>query len=269
MTHVSLRPRSRSLPIATSRRSGSSTARSRRVPAEGDIAVIDSRAGLVDPSVDPFGYIWSVPRDQPSALAVFSAAGQQFAVADAWPGATQIDRDGGLARRHPGRRRAGHRRPLGGVDRRHRPRRGRTCRCGSATPSPLGALVGPGVGARVARRHDGRRAERATGDGLAVHRAARRRPRDDHGRAARAPHPSPGRPRSRPCDCAPRTDALYVKRGTNWQRTTSRHPRARHAAGRRRSRPLLAHRLLPSGAGGVHRTAAMRVAAIAGVRPRR
>ncbi|MGZ8805072.1 MAG: LpqB family beta-propeller domain-containing protein [Microbacterium sp.] len=61
-----------------------------RVPAEGDIAVVDARPGLVDPSADPFGGIWSVPRDQPSAVRVFSAAGEQFDVADAWPGAGEI-----------------------------------------------------------------------------------------------------------------------------------------------------------------------------------
>lgn len=61
-----------------------------RVPAEGGVAVVDTRAGLVDPGADPFGYVWSVPRDQPSELAVFSAAGQRFEVADAWPGASQV-----------------------------------------------------------------------------------------------------------------------------------------------------------------------------------
>ncbi|SFR99430.1 Lipoprotein LpqB beta-propeller domain-containing protein [Microbacterium sp. cf046] len=61
-----------------------------RVPSDGDIAVIDSRPGLVDPSADPFGYIWSVPRDRPTEIAVFSADGVQSAVADAWPGATQV-----------------------------------------------------------------------------------------------------------------------------------------------------------------------------------
>ncbi|MCR2764647.1 LpqB family beta-propeller domain-containing protein [Microbacterium sp. zg.B48] len=61
-----------------------------RVPAGGGVTVVDSRAGLVNPSADPFGYIWSVPRDQPSAVTVFSAGGQQFPIADAWPGATQI-----------------------------------------------------------------------------------------------------------------------------------------------------------------------------------
>jgi hypothetical protein len=61
-----------------------------RVPAEGPVAVVDARGALIDPSADPFGYIWSVPRDQPSAITAFSVAGQQFAVADAWPGASEI-----------------------------------------------------------------------------------------------------------------------------------------------------------------------------------
>ena len=61
-----------------------------RVPAEGDIALVDARAGLIDPGADPFGFIWSVPRAQPTAIEVFSAAGERSAVADAWPAAAEI-----------------------------------------------------------------------------------------------------------------------------------------------------------------------------------
>lgn len=61
-----------------------------RVPAEGEIAVVDTRADLVDPSADPFGFIWSVPRDQPSAIEAFSETGERSPVADAWPGASEI-----------------------------------------------------------------------------------------------------------------------------------------------------------------------------------
>ncbi|HWM16530.1 MAG TPA: GerMN domain-containing protein, partial [Microbacterium sp.] len=61
-----------------------------RVPTQGGVAVIDTRAGLVDPGADPFGYIWSVPRDRPAEVVAYSAAGPQFAVAAAWPGASQI-----------------------------------------------------------------------------------------------------------------------------------------------------------------------------------
>jgi hypothetical protein len=61
-----------------------------RVPAEGPVAVVDTRPALIDPTADPFGYIWTVPRDRPSEVEVFSAAGQQSAVVDAWPGANEI-----------------------------------------------------------------------------------------------------------------------------------------------------------------------------------
>jgi Lipoprotein LpqB beta-propeller domain len=61
-----------------------------RVPADGPVAVIDTRGGLIDPSADPFGFIWSVPRGQPSAITAFSVAGQQLPVADAWPGASEV-----------------------------------------------------------------------------------------------------------------------------------------------------------------------------------
>ena len=61
-----------------------------RVPADGPVAVIDTRGGLIDPSADPFGFIWSVPRGQPSSIIAFSVAGQQFPVADGWPGASEI-----------------------------------------------------------------------------------------------------------------------------------------------------------------------------------
>lgn len=52
---------------------------------------LDVRAGLVDPSIDPFGFVWSVPRDQPAAVLAFSEDGTPFEVADAWSGATGID----------------------------------------------------------------------------------------------------------------------------------------------------------------------------------
>ncbi|GAA1668770.1 LpqB family beta-propeller domain-containing protein [Microbacterium lacus] len=61
-----------------------------RVPAESPVAVVDSRSGLINPGVDPFGFIWSVPRDQPSALTAFSVSGQQSIVADAWPAASEV-----------------------------------------------------------------------------------------------------------------------------------------------------------------------------------
>jgi Lipoprotein LpqB beta-propeller domain len=60
-----------------------------RIAAAGDVAVVDTRGGLVDPSVDSHGLVWSVPRDTPGAVEAFSRT-ERFPVADAWPGATQI-----------------------------------------------------------------------------------------------------------------------------------------------------------------------------------
>lgn len=51
---------------------------------------LDGRAGLIAPSVDPFGYIWSVPAASPSALAAFDPDGARIDVAGAWPGVLEI-----------------------------------------------------------------------------------------------------------------------------------------------------------------------------------
>lgn len=63
-----------------------------RVDAEGEFDVFDQRAGLVDPSIDPSGFIWSVPADTPAAVRVFSPTTPttQLDIAGAWPGASQI-----------------------------------------------------------------------------------------------------------------------------------------------------------------------------------
>jgi hypothetical protein len=60
------------------------------VSADGEVAVFDTRAGLVDPTVDPWGYTWSVPRDAPAGLAAFSGSGERIDMTGAWPDATQI-----------------------------------------------------------------------------------------------------------------------------------------------------------------------------------
>lgn len=61
-----------------------------RVEADGTFEVVDDRSGLVDPTIDPQGYIWSVPAGSPSALTATGADGTVVALADAWPGASQI-----------------------------------------------------------------------------------------------------------------------------------------------------------------------------------
>ncbi|GAA5211516.1 GerMN domain-containing protein [Microbacterium kyungheense] len=53
--------------------------------------VLDTRAGLADPVVDGFGYVWSVPKDQPTALQAYAPQSiDPIALADAWPDATAV-----------------------------------------------------------------------------------------------------------------------------------------------------------------------------------
>jgi len=82
--------------VAAVRLAGGSVA---RAAADGAVAVLDDRAGLVDPTIDPSGAVWSVPATAPSEVRVTTAGGDVLAPADAWPGASrieamQISRDG-------------------------------------------------------------------------------------------------------------------------------------------------------------------------------
>lgn len=60
-----------------------------RISADGSVRPVDQRPGLIDPSLDPFGGIWTVPRGEPGAVAV-DIDGEAVAVGG-WRGATQID----------------------------------------------------------------------------------------------------------------------------------------------------------------------------------
>lgn len=51
---------------------------------------VDSRAGLLAPSIDNDSFVWSVPANDPSALVVYSPAGVATAVPTPWPEATSI-----------------------------------------------------------------------------------------------------------------------------------------------------------------------------------
>jgi hypothetical protein len=51
---------------------------------------VDSRPGLVAPSLDMFGYIWSVPASSPASLVVSRSDGSQTAVKTSWPEASSI-----------------------------------------------------------------------------------------------------------------------------------------------------------------------------------
>ncbi|WP_439591504.1 GerMN domain-containing protein [Microbacterium sp.] len=62
----------------------------RRVTADGEAAVLDSRSGLVDPSIDPSGVIWTVPVGAPQAVRAYLADGTEVQIEAAWPGASRI-----------------------------------------------------------------------------------------------------------------------------------------------------------------------------------
>ncbi|MCB1298885.1 MAG: hypothetical protein KDB08_07880 [Microthrixaceae bacterium] len=62
-----------------------------RVPGEGDALVLDARAGLIAPTVDPWGFVWSVPQGAPAEVLAIRGAGEAaIAVAGAWPDASHI-----------------------------------------------------------------------------------------------------------------------------------------------------------------------------------
>jgi hypothetical protein len=60
-----------------------------RVDADGDRQVLDTRPGLLPPTTDPFGYIWSAPETAPAALVAVTGA-DRIEIADAWPGAASV-----------------------------------------------------------------------------------------------------------------------------------------------------------------------------------
>lgn len=61
-----------------------------RARDDGSFEVVDERAGLVDPTIDPQGFIWSAPAGAPSGLTATGADGTVVSIANAWPGASQI-----------------------------------------------------------------------------------------------------------------------------------------------------------------------------------
>lgn len=67
--------------------------------ADGGTFLLDDRPGLLSPSIDSNGEIWSVPRSAPSQLRAFSPQGVPREIGNAWPDASevvafQISRDG-------------------------------------------------------------------------------------------------------------------------------------------------------------------------------
>jgi hypothetical protein len=52
--------------------------------------LVDTRPGLIAPTIDTFGFIWTVPKDSPQAIQVAVAGRTPSAVATNWDGATNI-----------------------------------------------------------------------------------------------------------------------------------------------------------------------------------
>lgn len=61
-----------------------------RVTAGESPVLVDPRAGLIAPTLDNDGFIWSVPRARPNELIAYSEAGEAVMVPTPWPEATEI-----------------------------------------------------------------------------------------------------------------------------------------------------------------------------------
>lgn len=61
------------------------------VTDDGGLAVVDERADLLAPTLDPFGVVWTVPSSDPSAVHATTSGGEVIDLAGAWSGAGRID----------------------------------------------------------------------------------------------------------------------------------------------------------------------------------
>lgn len=57
---------------------------------DGTLDRLDSRPGLIEPSLDPYGYTWTVPAGEPGAVQARGSDVEQHDVANAWPNASSI-----------------------------------------------------------------------------------------------------------------------------------------------------------------------------------
>ena len=58
--------------------------------ADGRVDQLDTRAGLVEPSMDPYGYTWSVPSANPRALTAWESDVTPVSIANAFPDAASV-----------------------------------------------------------------------------------------------------------------------------------------------------------------------------------
>ena len=60
------------------------------VRSSSGVTVLDSRTGLISPTLDPSNYIWSVPTTAPTEIYVYATDGQVSELIAPWPEATRI-----------------------------------------------------------------------------------------------------------------------------------------------------------------------------------
>ncbi|MGP3535420.1 LpqB family beta-propeller domain-containing protein [Microbacterium sp. RD1] len=61
-----------------------------RAAANRALATLDERPGLIDPTIDPSGTVWSVPGTSPGAVRASPIDGQPIAVTGAWASAVEV-----------------------------------------------------------------------------------------------------------------------------------------------------------------------------------
>lgn len=59
---------------------------------DGRVDELDARPGLVAPSLDPYGYTWTVPANEPTALQAWGSDVTTHPITDAWPEASSVQR---------------------------------------------------------------------------------------------------------------------------------------------------------------------------------
>jgi hypothetical protein len=61
------------------------------ITEDGELAVVDEREGLLAPTIDPFGVVWTVPSSDPGAVHATTTGGEVIELTGAWSGASRID----------------------------------------------------------------------------------------------------------------------------------------------------------------------------------
>jgi len=61
-----------------------------RVTADGTRVGLDTRARLTAPTIDTYGYIWTVPRDKPGAIVAYGPDGNAQNIPSGWVGASEV-----------------------------------------------------------------------------------------------------------------------------------------------------------------------------------